>query len=64
MTKTILSNKTTAWDSWEIIVHTANIYNDYFEMFEKDNIGQVFHNRWELSLNKSKGLLKTMEAKD
>ena len=64
MTKTIMSNRKTKWFSWEIIIHTANIYNDYFECFEKDVTGQVFHNRWELSLDKSKGLLKTREAKD
>ena len=54
MTKEIMVNRKNEF-GWEIIVHTYNIYNDYFVSYQKDNLGQVFHNRWELSFDKSKG---------
>ena len=61
MVKEILVNRKTAWFSWEIIIHTYNIYQDYFVSYEKDVTGQIFHNRWELSFDKSKGLLNKEE---
>ena len=58
MTKEILVNRKTKWGSWEIVIHTANIYQDYFVSYEKDSAGLIFHNRWELSFDKSRGLIK------
>lgn len=40
---------------WEIVVHTYNIYNDYFKTYERDMDGNVFENHWSMDLKKTKG---------
>jgi len=58
MTKEILKNHKTKWNTWEILIYTSNIYQCYFTCYEKDSDGHIYHNRWELDINKSKGMIK------